>query len=81
MRQGAFTDKRIRFKRGLRDLSGILMDQHAVNIAVQGLWLQYQELTIGSVSSWHPVENAAWKTSPLSQPEDLPATGGLMVAS
>jgi hypothetical protein len=57
------------------------MDQHEINIAVQGLWLQYQGLAIGSGRSWRHVENAAWKPSPPSRLEDLPEFGGLMVAS
>jgi hypothetical protein len=57
------------------------MDQHEVTLAVQAHWLQYMGLTIESVRSWHRVENAAWKISSPPRQEDLPATGGFMVAS
>jgi hypothetical protein len=56
-------------------------DQEDVRIAVQGLWLQYQGLTIGAFRTGFRIENAAWKTSPPPPLEDLPGAGWLMVAS
>jgi hypothetical protein len=58
-----------------------ITDQAEINIAVQALWLQYLGLTFEAVRTRNHVQNAAWKTSPPPPLEDMPAIGGLMVAT
>lgn len=59
----------------------VTMKKPDISLAVQALWLQYQGLSVESARTLYRVENAAWKLSPPTEPEDPPAIAGLMVAT
>jgi hypothetical protein len=62
-------------------MNGDQMDQEATSLAVHALWLQYKGLTVESGSARYRVENAAWRSPPPSESDDLPGIAGLRIAT
>ena len=56
------------------------MRKHDSAVSIKALWLQYQGLTVESARTFYRVENAAWKTAPPEQQDDVPEITGLMIA-
>jgi len=56
-------------------------EKPGISPAVQGFWLQYRGLTIGSPRARYGVDNAAYTITGPVQAEDLPEPGAFMVAT
>jgi len=57
------------------------MEKTGISPAVQGFWLQYLGLTIGSVRARYGAENAAYTITGPVHAGELPEPGGFMVAT